>query len=457
MVVMTVDETPILRLGLVIDLESDSIKHLILDNKFKTSILNQIYCGRIMQIIPSLEGAFVDIGKSQNAFIRNKDLLRLMGDSFKQGDSIIAQVSKDIHGQKGPLLTSDITIEGHYTVYLPYGNQVKFSKKISDNSTRSVIEKCIRDQFGDDFGVIVRSSVLNLGVSFDLLIDELKKQRDKWDWIVKRGLLEQKTKCLYDTNSFENRIGETVELFSINQVETSSKSFNQMFKNDFHDLPIKMTSGAAYKKYLTQITKLLFQNAFSARSGSSFVIDTLEAFTIVDVNSKHVIGNTQKTTAAFEINWEVSGLIADYIRLINIGGPVLIDYINMDSAHQRLLIDRIQKDFFRRIDGFTVHGFTKLGILELSKKRVGPTVFDRLSLNAEKKDMYFWWLNEMFVDLMELEHHTNTKSVEVEVDSELYSFLRQNPIEWETSLNVKFKANKGKEIPYKFQSQFIDN
>lgn len=462
MKILAIEESPILKVGLLTNDSDQNVEKIIIENRFKKSSLNRVYSGRIVNIVNSLDGAFVDIGLPQNAFIRKKDLLKALNLSnspeedlplnrlVKAGETVIAQVSKEPYQTKGAQLTGDLSIEGMYVVLLPNTPGIKFSKKISDPALRNLLSAKIAELYGQRIGVIVRSSVSTLKNGLEAVIKEIEELTAHWNAIKKRALLEKKIHCLYDSESFYEKIRQWVDLETLDEIRTSSQEAQGVFKSSGI---VKKVSEDAFTQYRSLINQLLTDKKAKSPNGASFVMDLLEAFTIVDINSDHQTSTLEKSSHAYSINQELTPLILDRLELLGISGMILIDYINMDKIDQVTFLDQLSKEYFTKDLGYQVHGFTKLGILELSRKRTHASLPHLLSYSQKDTDYVFWQVHELYKSIKQLEKHTLAKALEIEVEDQLYTFLAQNNVLEDIEMKIKLKHRKNNSLPYKFITQ----
>lgn len=462
MKILTIEESPILNIGVLTNHQDPSIEKIIVENKFKRSSLNRVYAGRIVNVVNSLEGAFVDIGLSQNAFIRKRDLFKALelyeavdyelplNRVVKAGTTIIAQVSKEPYQAKGAQLTGDISIEGMYVVLLPNSQGVKFSKKIVDQLLKDKLTQKIIERFGSSVGAIIRSSVSGVNNAVEAVTGEMDSLINHWELLRQRAMLEKKVQCLYDSESFYERLRQEVDFNTLDEIRTASETVLNRLKST--RLVKKVTDEQILSTH-NAINQIIDNNRWRSPSGGSIVMDVLEAFTVIDINSEVQVSMLEKNHQALAVNQELTPMILEKLELLDISGIILIDYINMDKKNQTDFINYVTNSFFKKELGYQVQGFTKLGIFELTKKRTRTSLPYLLSFSPKKIDYLYWQLHELYQSVKKLQEHTNTKVLEIEVDEQMYSFLVQNNIFESLELKIKYKHRNNNKSSYKFITQ----
>jgi len=351
-------------------------------------LTGNIYLGRIENIVPNLEAIFVNIGKGKNGFLRSKDVV--LPDKKKNkkdlqiGQKVLVQVKKDPIGSKGAQLTMNIGIPGRYLVYMPYAKgTIGVSKRILDNEERKRLHDMMASFISKNEGVIIRT--VSQGIEVEPLISELEDLRKLWKEIESKYKRSRKPKELYKEpdvleyvirERYDERVTEIITNNSEikERLEAILKKFET--KRDIVRLieedPIKLFS-------INQKLEKSLRRVVNLNCGGSIVIDSTEALTVIDVNSGSNVSGNGFREMSLKTNIEASKEIARQLRLRNISGIILIDFIDMSKEQDRSLVLDTFKEELKKDKGKTaVIGFTKLGLLEMTRKRTSPPLKNSL-------------------------------------------------------------------------------
>ncbi|GAA1340343.1 hypothetical protein GCM10009611_10210 [Arthrobacter roseus] len=367
------------------------------------SLIGNVYVGKVQNVLPSMEAAFVDIGRGRNAVLYagevNWDAAGLDGQprrielALKSGDSVLVQVSKDPVGHKGARLTSQVSLPGRYLVYVPGGSMTGISRKLPDVE-RNRLKRILKDHLPANAGVIVRTAAE--GASEDELMNDINRLRAQWENI------EQKSTST-KTLAPELLYGEP---------DLTIKVVRDVFNEDFSRLVVSGEQAwdtiEAYVTYVApdlvgrlekwtsnediftahriddQIAKALERKVFLP-SGGSLVIDRTEAMTVVDVNTGKFTGsggNLEETVT--KNNLEAAEEVVRQLRLRDIGGIIVIDFIDMVlEANRDLVLRRMVECLGRDRTKHQVAEVTTLGLVQMTRKRMGTGLLEVFGENCE--------------------------------------------------------------------------
>ncbi len=343
------------------------------------SIAGNIYLGRVENIIPGLDGAFVNIGGSRNAFLRFKDLSSrymkeiLRKEALEKGDKILVQVKKDSTKIKGPQVTTRISLAGRYIVYFPMNFAKGISKRIVDRLERDRLKAISKRLRNKGEGLIIRTAAE--GVSEELISEELESLRREWRDLLKRFRRSRKPKVLREEPSLEERIlrerfDRMVERVVTNDLEIADivRKHAEVY-GKFVEL--EYVEGDVFEKMgIYDLMNELTRRTVPLESGGFIVIDTTEALTVIDVNSAGFTDSKTHRELILKTNLEAAREIARQIRLRNIGGMVIIDFITMEWEEDRKkVIEELKRELIKDRAHTEVLGFTRLGLLEMTRKR----------------------------------------------------------------------------------------
>ncbi|MFF0989589.1 Rne/Rng family ribonuclease [Kocuria nitroreducens] len=367
------------------------------------SLIGNVYVGKVQNVLPSMEAAFIDIGRGRNAVLYagevNWDASRLEGGprrievALKSGDSVLVQVTKDPVGHKGARLTSQISLPGRYLVYVPGGSMTGISRKLPDVE-RARLKKILKDRLPDGAGVIVRTAAE--GASEQELTHDINRLRAQWEQIQERA---GSTKTLAPEMLYA-------------EPDLTIKTVRDVFNEDFTTMVVQGDEAwdniEAYVTYVApdlldrlkkwdededlfvnyrveeQIQKALERKVFLP-SGGSLVIDRTEAMTVVDVNTGKFTGsggNLEETVT--KNNLEAAEEIVRQLRLRDIGGIIVIDFIDMVLESNRdLVLRRMVECLGRDRTKHQVAEVTSLGLVQMTRKRMGTGLLEVFSEPCE--------------------------------------------------------------------------
>ncbi|MEV8165215.1 Rne/Rng family ribonuclease [Rothia kristinae] len=370
------------------------------------SLIGNVYLGKVQNVLPSMEAAFIDIGRGRNAVLYagevNWDAVGLDGAprrierALKSGDSVLVQVTKDPIGHKGPRLTSQISLPGRFLVYVPGGSMTGISRKLPDTE-RARLKKILKDHLPDGAGVIVRTAAE--GASEEDLAHDINRLRVQWEEIQKKA---------------NSRKTTAPELLS-QEPDLSIKTVRDVFNEDFSAMVVQgqeaWDSIEAYVTYMAPdlvgrlrqwteeedvfdhyrieegLAKALDRKVFLP-SGGSLVIDRTEAMTVIDVNTGKFTGsggNLEETVT--KNNLEAAEEIVRQLRLRDIGGIIVVDFIDMVLESNRdLVLRRLVECLGRDRTKHQVAEVTSLGLVQMTRKRMGTGLLEVFSEPCEACD-----------------------------------------------------------------------
>lgn len=377
------------------------VEHYVARRTQKTAVGN-IYMGRVQNVLPSMEAAFVDIGKGRNAVLYagevNWDAVGLEGkprrieSALKSGDPVLVQVTKDPIGHKGARLTSQITLAGRYLVLIPGGSMMGISRKLPERE-RIRLKKILKQVVPDSAGVIVRTAAE--GATEEQIRDDVRRLSKQWDDI-------------------ESKLSSTknAPVLLRGEPELAVRVVRDIFNEDFAELIIEgHETYETVKAYVDELSPELSdrvtkwvgtEDAFHAYrvdeqlakgmdrkvwlpSGGTLIIDRTEAMTVIDVNTGKFIGagGTLEETVTRN-NLEAAEEIVRQLRLRDIGGIVIIDFVDMVLESNRdLVLRRLVECLGRDRTRHQVTEITSLGLVQMTRKRVGEGLVEAFSTTCE--------------------------------------------------------------------------
>ncbi|MCL3776643.1 Rne/Rng family ribonuclease [Actinomyces sp. 186855] len=372
----------------------------------QTSMVGNVYVGRVQNVLPSMEAAFVDLGKGRNAVLYagevNWDAAGMEGkprrieDALKSGDTVLVQVTKDPIGHKGARLTSQVTLAGRYLVLVPGGTMTGISRKLPDTE-RARLKKILKRIVPDAAGVIVRTAAE--GASEEQLTADVERLLKQWEAIDKKA-----TRVLAGS-------GKAPVLLK-GEPELAVRVVRDVFNEDFRSLIVQGPDAwTTISEYVTELSPDLAdrlqhwvspEDVFSAHrideqlakgfdrkvwlpSGGTLIIDRTEAMTVIDVNTGRFTGagGTLEETVTRN-NIEAAEEIVRQLRLRDIGGMVVIDFVDMVLESNRdLVLRRLVECLGRDRTRHQVTEVTSLGLVQMTRKRVGQGLVEAFSTPCE--------------------------------------------------------------------------
>jgi ribonuclease E len=375
-------------------LEDDILVEHYVTRASATSYAGNVYLGRVQNVLPSMEAAFVDIGKGRNAVLYagevNYDASALEGrpprieQALKSGQQVVVQVTKDPIGHKGARLTSQVSLPGRYMVYVPEQSMTGISRKLPDTE-RARLKTLLKQLKPEGAGVIIRTAAE--GASEEDLTADLRRLQAQWEVIEKKAKKETAPALLHGepdlvirvirdnfNEDFAKLIVEGDEDFELIEGYLSTLAPDLLPKLERHT-----GNKAIFEAYRVdeQIAKALDRKV-SLPSGGSLVIDRTEAMTVVDVNTGKFTGkggNLEETVT--KNNLEAAEEIVRQLRLRDIGGIIVVDFIDMILESNRELVTRRLKECLGRDrTKHQVAELTSLGLLQMTRKRISQGLFE---------------------------------------------------------------------------------
>ncbi len=366
-------------------LEDDQLFEVYLEEADEESLTGSIYLGRVENIVPNLQAAFVNIGEGRNAFLRERDLCApkprngsaLKVEMLKPKQKIMVQVKKDAMGMKGPQVTSYISLAGRYLVLMPQISNIGVSKKIEDPAERKRLHNIARE-ISKGQGIIIRT--VAEGVEKEKLEEELKSLREKWSKIQKRFKHARKPQVLYeDPGVLEYILRERLD-DTVDEIITDDEKTYEMIEKIVdsykpkHRPIMRLINGDAFRKMGVekQIMESL-SRVVKLPSGGVLYFDATEALLVIDVNSGSNTSGIDSEDLILKTNIESAREIPRQLRLRNESGIIIVDFIDMENESERQLVmhvleEELKKDKVRT----SIVEFSKLGLLEMTRKRTSP-------------------------------------------------------------------------------------
>ena len=364
------------------------------------SLIGNVYLGKVQNVLPSMEAAFVDIGKGRNAVLYSGEVdweaaetgnqPRRIELALKSGDQVLVQVTKDPVGQKGARLTSQVSLPGRFLVYVPGGNMSGISRKLPE-SERQRLKTILKTALPEDAGVIVRTAAE--GATEDQLIHDVERLKAQWESISEKAkgkspaLLHSEPDLL--VKIIRDVFNEDFQKLVVSGAE-AKETISDYLASVAPDLVERLSAYDQaedvfdFYRLGDQIAKALDRKVYLP-SGGSLVIDRTEAMTVVDVNTGKFIGsggNLEETVT--KNNLEAAEELVRQLRLRDIGGIVVVDFIDMiHESNQEMVRRRLLECLSRDRTKNQVSEITSLGLVQMTRKKIGVGLLETFGETCE--------------------------------------------------------------------------
>ena len=382
-------------------LEDRRLVELFLEREAHRSVVGNIYKGRVENVLPGMQAAFVNIGLERNAFLYVDDALahlngseevveaprpRSIDDVLTVGQEIVVQVVKEPIGTKGARVVTNLTIPGRYLVLMPTVDHIALSRRITDEEERQRLKEIAKQIRPQGMGLIVRT--LAVGKDADVLAQDCRFLLGIWEKIQRKAATSPAPALLYQDYDLVYRLVRDeftpdVSRFVVDD-ETVYKTVLELLDSLSPSMKPRVYLYTGKKPIFefydieSQLERSL-QRKVWLESGGYIVIDHTEALTSIDVNTGRFIGTTNLADTVLKTNLEAAVEIARQVRLRDIGGIIIIDFIDMESdAHRRQVLEALERALEPDKTRSHVLGFTSLGLVEMTRKKVAEDIGARL-------------------------------------------------------------------------------
>jgi len=381
-------------------IENGSVQELHLERALERGLVGNVYLGKVVRVLPGMQSAFIDIGLDRAAFLHVADLQGWVPSHKREenvappieklvfeGQTLTVQVVKDPIGTKGARLSTQISIAGRMLVFLPHDNHIGISQKIGSPETREQLRvrmqalSAVPEEGGDGKppggGFILRTNAEE--ASDDELADDIRYLRKTWGQIRHRAFSMPPGTLLYQDLSLAERVLRDMTTESTQSIRIDSRmQFESLKAFGETNTPTAVQRLVHYKgerpifdlyNIEDEIAKALARRV-DLKSGGYLIVDQTEALTTIDVNTGGYVGARNFDDTVFKTNLEAAHSIARQLRLRNLGGIIIIDFIDMvRSEHRDAVLAELRKQLARDRTKTTVSGFTQLGLVEMTRKR----------------------------------------------------------------------------------------
>jgi ribonuclease G len=357
-------------------------------------VIGNVYVGKVNKIVKNINSAFVDIGKGQMGYLSLSDGMVHYADGrpwdgkLKQGDDVIVQVERDAVKSKAPVLTGNINLTGRYFVLTTGKRQIGFSSKITDQAWKLKMKTYLESVKGEDFGIIVRTN------AYGALEEELKNELQSLHTGLRKLIEEAKFRTSYSLlysgapsylSGIRDSLKSSLEAVITDEVDIYEALNNYLIENQPEDASLLVQ----YEDPMLPLYKLYRIEKFMEealgkkvwlKSGGYLVIEPTEALTVIDVNTGKYTGKKTLRDTIMKINLESAEEIGHQLRLRNLSGIIIIDFIDMELEEDRLkLVDRLTEIFSKDPVKTTVVEITKLNLVEVTRKKIRRPLHEQVA------------------------------------------------------------------------------
>ncbi|MDM5211477.1 Rne/Rng family ribonuclease [Peribacillus sp. NJ4] len=377
-------------------LENGVLRKLEIMPPHQRSTVGNIYLGKVTKVLPGMDAVFIDYGAEKNGFLHRDEIPSFqltkksdgkasIGQYVRQGEKLLVQVTRDETGTKGAKLTGLIEFSTDSLVYIHGMDYVGVSKKFKNDELHQRWRETALQYKKPDEGLIVRTSMEN--ESETVFLDRLTILRELFKGLELKAASVKAPTLLYERDTYLDMIISEMSGTATGELAIDDfKAYQELKKwvqENGKEWEISHESGKnifSEWNVEAQVEKLAKKIVW-LDNGGYLIFEETEAFTVIDVNSGKFTGKVAKEATLFAVNQAAAKEVARQLRLRNISGIILIDFINMDqSRHAQEIIDIVKKEVARDEKRVQVIGFTELGILQMTRKRTSPSLSEMMTV-----------------------------------------------------------------------------
>ena len=371
--------------------EDGQLVELYVERDMDQRVVGNIYKGVVKNILPGMQAAFVDIGLEKNAFLYVADARTEPAAGtdglpieeppiqtlLKEGQEIMVQIAKEPVGSKGARITAQITLPGRYLVLMPTTEHVAVSRQIQGVAERKRLLELTQTLKPDKMGLIART--VAEGADEKELMQDWDQLLRVWDEIDQRFISTKQANMIYKDLVLSQRILRDIFSEDVNRLMVNSRGlynqvieFVQMMEPRLKNKVFVCNMEELFEKYNVEFEmKQALNRKVWMKNGSYLIFDHTEALTVIDVNTGKYVGSTDLMDTVLRTNMEAAREIARQLRIRNIGGIIIIDFIDMNSeAHKKKVLDAFENELKKDKVRTHVLGITPLGLVEITRKKV---------------------------------------------------------------------------------------
>lgn len=448
------------------------------EEKDNENYLGNIYKGRVVDILPGMDAVFIDVGLKKNAYLHKDDLL---SDKFlrekniskkevtsinkvlKKGEEILVQISREPIGEKDISVTTDISLPGKFIALIPKSMEVNISTRIKSQEEKKRLQEIGKSIMSEGNGMIIRTFSQNRNK------EEIEKEyvmlSNIYSQIQQEYNYSYAPKLLYKNNRIIERLFTDYVDFSVDEIYVEDKDIkneivelikNYNISNELSEIKVIDTCINVFEMFnIEKQIDMLFDRKVDLKNGGSIFIDVTEALTVIDVNSGKYIGNSNMEETALTLNLSALDEIARQVKLRNISGIIIIDFIDVkDETSINLIIENAKRVFKGDKAKTKVIGITKLNLMEITRKKDKENFFNLMTEDCEhcrgggKVNSRVQIILKIENIIRKIKRNTSCESVVLSSGSMMYNKILNtcmdniNKIEKKYNINIKIEENK---------------
>ena len=394
--------------------EDGKLVEFLIERPIEKRLVGNIYKGKVANVLPGMQAAFVDIGIGKNAFLYVDDIYPSKGvhkqegevpptikEMVREGETVLVQVSKEPFGNKGARVTTNIALPGRYLVFLPFSSHIGISRRILADDERTRLKVIAEELVQGTEGLIIRT--MCEGISEQELRQDIDQLREKWKLIQEQSMKTTRVELIYQEVDMISKLVRDLMTPEIEEYIIDDRNQYLRLKQELQDFPdlrdrlqlyTRTQNIFDYYEISTDLDKLLRRKVW-LKNGGYLIIDQTEALTVIDVNTGKYTGNQNLEETVSRTNIEAAKEIARQIRLRDIGGIIIIDFIDMSHPENQLaVLEEFKKALQSDRTKTNVVGITAIGLVEMTRKKSRQNVLEVLSRSCSYCDGNGYTLSE---------------------------------------------------------------
>lgn len=427
--------------------EDDKLVELLIEENKNNKLVSNIYRGIVKNVKAGLEACFVDIGFEKLAYLPLKK-----DSNIKSGMDIMVQINKEAIGTKGAKLSEEISLSGRFLVYIPSNDRITISNRLQDEEERFRLKKLVRSFVGKDCGIIIRTEAN--GCSKEELENDFNELKEKYDLICKEFKLGIGPKLLYKELDFSSKyikdnINEDVEQIVLNDAQKYEeiKNILKCINKDYISKLKLQENEDLFDLYRiqNQIEKSLNKKVW-LKSGGYLIIEKTEALTVIDVNTGKFTGSGNREDTVYKTNLEACKEIARQLRLRDIGGIIIIDFIDMTKKkNKENLLKTLNIHMEKDKRKSEVLGMTRLGLVEVARRREKNSISEYYLEDCTLCDSTLstksinYLIDDIEKEVMRIKYHTSYNNLDLQLSPITLKKIKSNYMDIIYKICEKYK------------------
>lgn len=362
------------RMGLVFD---SKLRDFAVERRGEGNLVGNIYRGRVSNVVPGIQAAFIDLNVGKNGF-----LTLHKQDRLTEGQMLLVQVVKDCRGTKGPGVTRNVTLPGRYIVLEPFGNRISLSRKITCKSLRTRLRTLVQKSLPEGMGVVIRTAAAK--AADEEIENDLRQLLASWQVLLRRSKVGRGPQLLYRELDLSIRMIRDYVTKDVQKIIVDDEATYHTVEELLQDMGLTEIRTEWYQEKEDLFTHYGLNEEIASISdrvvplpgGGSLVFDYTEAMTVIDVNSEHYSTGSDREETSLATNREAALEIARQLRLRDIGGIIVADFIDMErKEEQEEILDLLRREFAMDRMKPRVMGMTALNLVEMTRMKARRNLF----------------------------------------------------------------------------------